>query len=506
MKNKESIKSILLVTGTLLFNYIFWDEYLGINLLLFSLFIIGTTLTLNKNALKSQTALYSAAGILITALAVVYHNSTMAKFTNIVFTLLLIGFTNQSLLRSTLYALPTSIANYFTIPKSIFSSLQSLGLKTSSLKLIWRYTKLTLVPIVFFVLFYLIFQIANPVFKELSDDIMISISDWFSVLFENISFLRILFLIWGLSIVGWVLYQSDIKYFVNAEILYSDFIKRIRIGKRKSNVQLATPKKPGNPLALKNEYRSALILMAMVNTLLLVVNIIDINWIWLNFEFTEDINLSQFVHEGTYFLILSILLSMGIMLYFFRGNQNFFIGRQKLLIAAGLWIAQNIILVISVGVRNYHYISHYGLAYKRIGVIVFLGLTVFGLVTLFLKMKNKKSAFLLFRQNSWAVCGAFVFMSLFNWDGIIMNHNISHPEKNHIDVRFLLSLSDKTLPILNEHKEILEARNDDYYSIDYVQRFDDQVLNLLNKKNSTTWLSWSLLDDKAYQYFINKNN
>ena len=62
----------------------------------------------------------------------------------------------------------------------------------------------------------------------------------------------------------------------------------------------------------------------MVNVLLLVVNIIDINWLWIDFNPKSIDNLSQLVHEGTYVLIFSILLSMAIIEYFFRGNINFY--------------------------------------------------------------------------------------------------------------------------------------------------------------------------------------
>ena len=67
-----------------------------------------------------------------------------------------------------------------------------------------------------------------------------------------------------------------------------------------------------------------------------------------------------------------------------------------------LWVVQNFILGISVFLRNYHYISFHGLAYKRIGVIVFLVLVLIGLVTLFVKLRERKSFFYLVRVNGWA--------------------------------------------------------------------------------------------------------
>ena len=127
------------------------------------------------------------------------------------------------------------------------------------------------------------------------------------------------------------------------------------------------------------------------------------------------------------------------------------------------WISQNGLLAISVGIRNYHYIDYHGLAYKRIGVIFFLALTLFGLGSLFVKIANKKSGYFLWRTNAWAVYGVMVLLALFNWDGIITKHNLNHNTDKDIDIPFLLTLSDKVLPELHEHREVFS----DSYNYDY---------------------------------------
>src|SRR5436190_305225 len=136
-----------------------------------------------------------------------------------------------------------------------------------------------------------------------------------------------------------------------------------------------------NPL--ERERRMGMVLLVVVNALLLVVNVIDISWVWFDFEVPENFSLKQFVHEGTWMLIISILLSILILLHLFRGNLNFYRRTHALKLLASLWIGQNFILGISVFLRNYHYIGFHGLAYKRIGVIVFLALVLVGLVTLY---------------------------------------------------------------------------------------------------------------------------
>jgi len=308
----------------------------------------------------------------------------MAKFTNMASLLLMVGFANQVRLRSIAYAILTAIINYLKLPTAIIRNAQLVADRASFLKTLWRYGKLTLVPFLVLLVFFAIFRGANPIFNELATEILNKLGLWIDHIIENISLLRITFFVWGLSIVGWTIYKSDITYFLNKEQTLSDKIFRVR----KKQYKLKIPDSSAtyhhsvksNILGLKNEYRSASILIIMVNLLLLIINVIDIHWLWFNFEYDSAFNLSQLVHEGTYYLILSTLMSMGILLYYFRKNQNFYVYKKRLIILAAIWIAQNAILLTSVAVRNFHYIQHYGLAYKRIGLIFFLAVTVVGLI------------------------------------------------------------------------------------------------------------------------------
>jgi hypothetical protein len=195
-------------------------------------------------------------------------------------------------------------------------------------------------------------------------------------------------------------------------------------------------------------------------------------------------------------LILSILLSMGIMLYFFRKNQHFFPRGGWLHRLSYLWILQNGILLISVGLRNYHYIAYHGLAYKRIGVIFFLLLTLIGLFTLFFKIRDARSAFFLFRTNGWAVYVVMLSICLINWDPFIARYNLTRDYPGRIDTEFLLSLSDKALPILVAHRELftMTPRGNDER-----QLLAEKIERFRGRYESHSWLSWNRADYRAYR-------
>jgi hypothetical protein len=121
-----------------------------------------------------------------------------------------------------------------------------------------------------------------------------------------------------------------------------------------------------------------------------------------------------------------------------------------------LWVVQNFILGISVFLRNYHYISFHGLAYKRIGVIVFLLLVLVGLVSLFLKVRDRRSFFYLARVNGWAAFVVLVGMSTIDWDSFIVRTNLQHDNPGEIDIDNYLAMSDKVLPLLYADFDVVQ--------------------------------------------------
>jgi hypothetical protein len=120
-----------------------------------------------------------------------------------------------------------------------------------------------------------------------------------------------------------------------------------------------------------------LIFVFMMNALLVLLNIIDIQFTWIGFDPAQVDNLAYYVHNGTYLLIFSIVMSMLLLLYFFRGNQNFYTKNRFLKFGAYFWIVQNAFMALSVGLRNLYYIEYYyALSYKRIGVMIISILTI----------------------------------------------------------------------------------------------------------------------------------
>ena len=248
-------------------------------------------------------------------------------------------------------------------------------------------------------------------------------------------------------------------------------------------------------LALKNEHRSAIITLFLLNILLALFNLIEIPGQFVDRAADEKHYLS--VHRGVYSLLAGIALSIGVILYYFRGRQNYFPKNKLLKILAYIWIAQNFVLLLSAGLRDYWYIFFDGLTHKRLGVLFYLLLNLVGLISLVFKIKNRLSIFYLLRINSWFALITLVLISPVNWDARIANYNLNHWQKYEIDHRYLLQLSDKALIELSAGK-----RNVVIGSEEYNQNLNSRINRFLFEEADQDLRSWNLADSRAYKKLI----
>ena len=179
------------------------------------------------------------------------------------------------------------------------------------------------------------------------------------------------------------------------------------------------------------------------------------------------------------------------------------------------WLVQNAILTISVAIRNYHYVEYFALAYKRIAVFIFLGLTLYGLYTVILKVAKKKSAFYVYRKNAIAIYITLVLSSGFNWDAIIAKYNFKHAESAFLHLNFMATLSYKTLPI--QDKSLKELNRIDsiqklkfpFEKIYITPEFYHERIQLRKAAFKSDWekkgfLSWNLPEHLAYKELYDK--
>ncbi len=513
-----TLKIVLLFAGTILFNIIFWQEKIAVNTLLFDAFILASVFYLYPAAFTKPAMKWLLLAHVVTLVTLVVHNTVLAKLAFSATLLLVVVFT-QFLHRSVWYAAASAVGNYLLFVFSFLDDvrlikkgeIQSLGIKKA--------LRFLIIPLMIVAVFFLIYSFSNTVFKDVLNTVGIALQHFFARFFDWFNWERFGFLMLGLFVTGGLILKMKSNYFSEKEFgKHNDLLRKkndLKKWKASAMFDLLTlfmGRFANGIMALRNENTVGIISLLMLNVLLLFINAIDIVYVWFGFSYSPSSNLTQYVHEGTGMLIFSIVLAMFVLLFFFRGNLNFYKKNKWLRFGAYSWIIQNAVLVISVLIRDYYYITHMGLAYKRIGVLVFLLMVLVGLITVFIKIHQRKTAYYLWRVNGWFAVVLLVAASCIHWDETIASYNLAHKSNIPLDVKFLLSLSDKTLPLLEKNQDVLQAKKEKVIGEgEYLLRSNLTELEIVEirkkeffeKQKTYSWLSWNVTDDYVKKHLSN---
>lgn len=474
---KNLVLNLSIWIGAIAFYFLFRREALGLNTLLFTLPALTALFALHPESRRRRSVLLLAAGTVFCALTVVFANTFYAKFMFWLSFFTLAGMVQQRELRFLFFGLLLAMGNFFKVPFRLLKNIGGEQGLSLPLRPVLRYGKLVALPCAVVFVFLQIYLSANLKFAEIT----FALFDKFAGIFTlEYSLAGFFFFLLSLCLTGILLLKNDAPRFARIEENHPNYLAR----KRKKLAKLfGLPK----ILALKNEYQTALILLSMLNGLLLVVNLLDLRYVWWGAAPMTPQELSLYVHEGTYLLIFSVLCAAAVLLWYFRGNINFLPENSPLKIAAYGWLMQNAILALSVGARNWRYVSEYGLAHKRLGVFIFLLLLLVGLFLLFLKIRDTKSGFFLLRKNAWAAWAILVIFSVVNWDVVITKFNLSgYPNAAEVDYSYLdYGMSDKNLFVLLQDKN---------YRTHRAGSLENKQKRFERRTKKLSWKSWNYPD------------
>jgi hypothetical protein len=499
MEHKQ-IKSLLFLGGLFLFHLLFWKETIGLNSLLFSGLSVGF-LAYNFPEARGEKAFWmSSVGTVLLAAMITVHHSSFALVVWMMSWLMMVGLATIAGLQEVLYgflqglgnllALPNNWSAKFSIRKNNHKDYEEFvpenatGLRPSLFAL----------PLVIVLIFISLYSVGNQNFAQVIGDFLARIFTSFEWLKDVFSLRWLIFVLFASFIIGAMIWRNADYGFLQIQATAKYFIDR--------------PKEIPNMQKMNDQYWTAFLTLAMLNALILFFNFqefFDIH------QQSSNISASAMrfsVHFGTYILVFSILLAMGLLFYFFRNDLNFIAKSSLLQHLAYLWIVQNAIMVITVAIRNYIYISNYGLAYKRVGVIFFLLLTIFGLFSMILKIKDFRTFRNVLMLNGWSVYMAAILIACVNWDVYITRFNLAHTSSDRLDLRFLLQdVSDKNLFLLLEHRSQLpnksytESRwfglvHEEYNVEQMLEQKKQNFLDRISNENRASFMSWNWIDEK----------
>ncbi|MBK7174044.1 MAG: DUF4173 domain-containing protein [Bacteroidales bacterium] len=356
--------------------------------------------------------------------------------------------------------------------------------------------KLFVIPILLLILFTTIFRFANLRFNEYFLQLDEYFRQFLAWLEQYLTLEHVFFIIFTSLLIIGGLYQSKWVDWSKREIHKNDHLIRTR---QKSRYTLPFSQRN---MALKDEYRVGIILLVMLNLLLLVVNVTEVLEMGKDYHTISAARMSGNLHDGTFLLIFSIILSIIVMMVLFRRNLNFYSRNQWLVKGAIVWIFQNLVLGLNVAWKNWFYISQYGLTYKRIGIIFFLLLIMTGLVLLMTKIRKRKSGWYLVKANAWSFYALFLILSVIDWDTLIIHYNL-RPTAPKVDGWYLLQMPQDNIKLLNLNKERIRQADPN------VASYIDEELRKMSESYQKTlaskeWQSYSLRDWQAKRFLENR--
>lgn len=455
MKNEKRIITIALGC---VYSYLFYDQGTGINYSIFTLLFLSGLIATKKNLLQNKPFIIIGLSQLILSFCLFFNQQGITLITFHLLTFITVSLAQES-----------KISNFTALAKGIISLIvgglihiiESSTKKDKKTTTNTKWVLPTIITLVISLIFYSIYSSSNPVLSWVTSQIDLSFINFGFIAF---TFLCVLISFGAFNTVSLLDLES-------IDINSSNILTRTR-NKVKSGIK-----------GLFLEKRIGVYLLIGLSVTLLYVNLVDLV-VLLSGILPEGITYAEFLHQGFWSLVVSVLLSIGIVLYFFRNELNFVRNNEKLKTVAYMWMAMNFILVVTTISKNTIYVAEYGLTYKRILVYAFLLLTSGGIIITYIKVYATKSSWYFSRKGFGLALTLFACFSLCPWDKVITVHNLNSTAT--IDLNYLCTL--------NNNKSILSKYiedNPNKFTHDQKVRIDFSLKKQVITQANTGWQSFN---------------
>lgn len=441
----------ILIT-TALFIILFYNEDVGLNLGILG--IIYTLLTGYKTPEKNRTRIFQVLFItsVLSSVAFAWYGD-FPSFLAITSSLLLLSYRSRNKRMKILLLIPVFIINCFTFLCRFFSFDQWLP-KRSVSGLWQKIVAFVLIPLLLISVFFGIYSVGSDHFASLFTDFEWDINFW-QLFCITVLGIFIAFNYWNYSVEKLVYRQNY--------ILDDQFQDRNKVAKATYSF-----------LDLDMERMSGVISFFALN-ILLIFFIATYNYEQFYQVTKTPSQLSEETHERVNAVIISIIMAILVIMFYFKSGFNFDPKAGLLKILAKVWILLNGVLILSALLKNSEYIIHYGFTYKRLGVYGFLILSFIGLAMAFVKIQRKKRNAFLFNTMVWYLYGTILACSYINWGGFITTQNM---KRNDFMVNYHMT----------------EINFNQKYMLEYAKEKGDlvlkkQIINKVKEQKSQTFLS-----------------
>ena len=479
---------LLYFFSVVIFTLLFYKQDAGINFALFTVLLIIFSGIINSRVWKTKRWLIISAGTLIASFSVGYYASGLSIFMGII-SLLVLMTLQRSKYTSYFIALASSLVS---ILGSVILFILGRMYRVKYLRPLPQITHEKKWPTIILVatvsfLFLTLYRFASPIFNS-----------YFSGILVNLDWGWIFFTLFG----SFLLYSFFFRPPLLNKVLRLEprYANRIKEDSLKPYAQSFFRLFPN----LETERYSAFLLFVILNLLLLFLNLTDIHYLFFKGDLPKGITYSEYVHSGVEAVVMSIVLAILLIAFYFRGQLNFGSKSKALKSLTYIWILQNIGLILMAAIKNQMYIDAYSLTYLRIGVYYYLAFSIIGLILTFYKIHFKKDTWFLFRSNSFVFYWVLVLSCLFNWNIIVTRYNLKN--SHEVDYSYLSSLGYQNYPLLWE-SSFFNSAGREAFQLHLNGKINtyclpEKVGTFLQEYENTGIVSYCINKEKTYQYFV----
>lgn len=437
---------------TALFVILFYDQDLGLNLGILG--ILYAVLTFFKTGEKNKTRTFYilTATSILSSIAFAWYGD-FPSFLAVISSLLLLAYKSKNRRMKTLLLIPVFVVNSCTSICRIF--MLDDWLPKGNVSGVWqKIMAFVLIPLLLLSVFFGIYAAGSDHFAALFTDYELDINLWQVFCLTVLGFF-IAFNYWNHAVEKFI--------YKNNQSLDNDFQKDVQ-----------APKATYSFLDLDAERISGIVSFFSLN-ILLVFFIATYNYEQFYEVSKTPVQLSEETHERVNAVILSIVMAILVIMFYFKSGFNFDSKAKLMKILAKIWIFLNAVLILSAAVKNYEYIVNYAFTYKRLGVFAFLLLSLIGLGLTFIKIQKRKRNAFLFNTMVWYFYVIILVCSYFNWGGFITSQNMKRKDFA-VNYHFgSVNFSEKNLLKYAEEKNDLKLKKN--------------LLDKINNEKAKTFLS-----------------
>jgi hypothetical protein len=239
--------------------------------------------------------------------------------------------------------------------------------------------------------------------------------------------------------------------------------------------------------------------LILFNLLFAVQTVLDAVYLWGSATLPSNVTYASYAHRGAYPLIVTALLAAVFVLIAMRPGGA---AEQSKVIRplVYLWVAQNVMLVISSILRLDLYVQTYLLTYWRVAALVWMMLVAAGLLLIVARIALGRSNEWLIQMNLITLTATLYVCALVNLEAIIADYNVSHCSEVSgkgvtLDTGYLSSLGPQAVPAMDRAIRLLEGHSRNPRLVSSRDNLVDRF-----RRETASWRAWGLRNSRLQHY------